>query len=91
MNIANLNQYQAFLTSLSKYYARTEESFLPCVTDRKPVQSYLELLLSVRDIVQPHFQQKAQLSSGHYIVRIFLCGLEMIVISIQDTSLRFIL
>ncbi|KAH0838887.1 putative metacaspase [Lanmaoa asiatica] len=42
---------------------------------RKPIQSYLELLLSIRDIVQPHYQQKAQLSSGHYI----------------DTSLRFIL
>lgn len=42
------------------------------VTARKPVQSYLELLLSIRGIVQPHFQQKAQLSSGHYIVRITL-------------------
>ncbi|KAG8220619.1 hypothetical protein J3R82DRAFT_2872 [Butyriboletus roseoflavus] len=49
-------------------------AFLTVLT-RKPVQSYLELLLSIRDIVQPHFQQKAQLSSGHYI----------------DTSLRFIL
>ncbi|KAF8433657.1 caspase domain-containing protein, partial [Boletus edulis BED1] len=41
-------------------------AFLTALT-RKPVQSYLELLLSIREIVQPHFQQKAQLSSGHYI------------------------
>ncbi|KAN0101304.1 Caspase domain containing protein [Tylopilus felleus] len=41
-------------------------AFLTALT-RKPVQSYLELLLSVRAIVQPHFQQKAQMSSGHYI------------------------
>ena len=34
------------------------------------MQSYLELLLSIRDIARPNFQQKAQLSSGHYIVRI---------------------
>ncbi|KAF8553528.1 hypothetical protein OG21DRAFT_1414139 [Imleria badia] len=45
------------------------------LASRKPVQSYLELLLSVREIVQPNFQQKAQLSSGHYI----------------DTRLQFIL
>jgi len=49
-------------------------AFLTALT-RKPVQSYLELLLSIRDIVGPHFQQKAQLSSGHYI----------------NTNLRFIL
>jgi len=41
-------------------------AFVTALT-RKPVQSYLELLLSVRAIVQPHFQQKPQLSSGHYI------------------------
>ncbi|KAG9310509.1 hypothetical protein JVU11DRAFT_9656 [Chiua virens] len=49
-------------------------AFITALT-RKPAQSYLELLQSIRDIVQPHFTQKAQLSSGHYI----------------DTHLRFIL
>jgi len=49
-------------------------AFLTALT-RKPVQSYLELLHSIRGIVQPRFQQKAQLSSGHYI----------------DTRIRFIL
>lgn len=49
----------AFVTSLTK----------------KPVQSYLELLKSVRDILKQHYQQKPQLSSSHPI----------------DTHLRFIL
>lgn len=59
------------MTALSEYHARTltRSSFMHAAA-RKPVQSYLELLLSVRAIVQPHFQQKAQMSSGHYIVRI---------------------
>jgi len=53
----------------------------------------MELLLSIRDIVQPHFQQKAQLSSGHYLVRISVgepVGLKMTVI-LQDTQRRFVL
>ena len=57
------------------------------------MQSYLELLLSIRAIVQPHYQQKAQLSSGHYIVRIMVhasADLE-VTVSLQDTNLRFIL
>ncbi|OAX31695.1 hypothetical protein K503DRAFT_811085 [Rhizopogon vinicolor AM-OR11-026] len=41
----------------------------------KPVQSYQELLRSVRDILKQNYQQKPQLSSSHPI----------------DTSLRFIL
>ncbi|KAG2072087.1 hypothetical protein BDR04DRAFT_1097401 [Suillus decipiens] len=49
----------AFVTSLTK----------------KPVQSYLELLKSVRDILKRHYQQKPQLSSSHPI----------------DAHLRFIL
>ncbi|KAG1718658.1 caspase domain-containing protein [Suillus lakei] len=44
-------------------------------TARKPVQSYQELLKSVRDILKQNYQQKPQLSSSHPI----------------DTSLRFIL
>ncbi|KAG1867155.1 peptidase C14, caspase domain-containing protein, partial [Suillus subalutaceus] len=42
---------------------------------RNPVQSYQELLKSVRDILKQNYQQKPQLSSSHPI----------------DTSLRFIL
>ncbi|KAF9219059.1 hypothetical protein BS17DRAFT_790102 [Gyrodon lividus] len=49
----------AFVTSLS----------------RKPMQSYQELLRSLRDILRQNYQQKAQLSSSHHI----------------DTNLRFIL
>ncbi|KAG2032334.1 caspase domain-containing protein [Suillus americanus] len=44
-------------------------------TARNPVQSYQELLKSVRDILKQRYQQKPQLSSSHPI----------------DTSLRFIL
>ncbi|KAG0695365.1 peptidase C14, caspase domain-containing protein [Suillus ampliporus] len=42
---------------------------------RKPIQSYQELLKSVRDILKQHYQQKPQLSSSHPI----------------DTNLRFII
>jgi hypothetical protein len=42
---------------------------------RNPVQSYQELLKSVRDILKQHYQQKPQLSSSHPI----------------DTNLRFII
>ncbi|KAG1795887.1 caspase domain-containing protein [Suillus variegatus] len=34
---------------------------------KKPVQSYQELLKSVRAILKHHYQQKPQLSSSHYI------------------------
>ncbi|KAF8148640.1 caspase domain-containing protein [Crassisporium funariophilum] len=47
--------------------------------DRKPVQTYQELLRSVRLILHPRFSQKPQLGSSHHIVR-----------PVFDTSLEFI-
>lgn len=49
-------------------------AFVTSLTN-KPVQSYQELLKSIRAILKRHYQQKPQLSSSHYI----------------DTNLRFIL
>ncbi|KAG1854414.1 caspase domain-containing protein, partial [Suillus subalutaceus] len=41
---------------------------------RNPVQTYQELLKSIRDILKQHYQQKPQLSSSHPIVSLAVCS-----------------
>ncbi|KAF8839756.1 hypothetical protein BDN67DRAFT_904957 [Paxillus ammoniavirescens] len=47
--------------------------YSPYITAQRPTQSYQELLHSLREILRQNYQQKAQLSSSHHIVRPPLC------------------
>ncbi|KAG2134187.1 caspase domain-containing protein, partial [Suillus bovinus] len=61
------NQTSADTTQSGMAVGAMSYAFVASLT-RKPVQSYQELLKSVRDILRQHYRQKPQLSSSHPIV-----------------------